>query len=77
MQKGSNKATALRTAKLAYLNSHQLSEKSPYYWASLTLTGTVENIDLTIPFYMRLELWGAVLILFFILFSMRRRKDET
>lgn len=76
LQKGSNKAVALRDAKLAYLNSHQLSEKSPYYWASLTLTGTVENIDLTIPFYLRWELWGAALILFFILFSMRRRKNE-
>lgn len=73
LQKGSNKAKALRTAKLAYLNGHQLSEKSPYYWASLTLTGDIETMDLTIPFYMRLELWGAALILLFILFSMRRK----
>jgi len=76
LQKGSNKAAALRTAKLTYLDSHQLSEKSPYYWASLTLTGDIDTIDLTIPFYMRLELWGAALILFFILFSMRRRKNQ-
>ncbi|MDT7833122.1 CHAT domain-containing tetratricopeptide repeat protein [Flavobacteriaceae bacterium S356] len=76
LQKGNTKAHALREAKLDYINTHQLSERSPYYWASLSLTGNIEAIDLTIPFYMRLELWGAALILFFIFLSMRRRKNE-
>ena len=75
-QQGKNKAQALRDAKLDYINTHQLSERSPYYWASLTLTGDIETMDLTIPFYMRLELWGAALILFFIFYSMKRRKNE-
>ncbi len=39
LKNGKSKATALRNAKLAYLKNHSLSERAPYYWASLVLLG--------------------------------------
>ena len=39
IKKGKNKSEALRQAKLDYLNTHSLSEASPYYWSSLILIG--------------------------------------
>ncbi|MGB0879583.1 MAG: CHAT domain-containing protein [Polaribacter sp.] len=44
LQKGTSKSKALHQAKLNYLNTHQLSEISPYYWASMTLTGDTESV---------------------------------
>lgn len=39
LQQGENKEVALQLAKKEYLNTHQLTERSPYYWAAMTLTG--------------------------------------
>ena len=39
IKKGESKSQALHHAKLNYLQSSQLTQLSPYYWASLTLTG--------------------------------------
>lgn len=46
LKKGKTKSEALRLAKLDYLDSHQLSEQSPFYWASLVLIGDSGNIPL-------------------------------
>ncbi|WP_103068345.1 CHAT domain-containing protein [Aquimarina sediminis] len=43
LKEGETKSAALRKAKLQYLQSHQLSENSPHYWAPLVLTGSIEN----------------------------------
>lgn len=39
LKDGKTKSASLRQAKLDYLNSHSLSEISPYYWSSLILIG--------------------------------------
>mgnify|MGYP001120989995 FL=1 len=39
LSKGKDKSEALHNAKLKYLKENQLSEKSPYYWASFVLIG--------------------------------------
>lgn len=43
---GQSKSEALRNAKLSYINSHSLSETSPYYWASFVLIGNAEKVTL-------------------------------
>lgn len=47
IKKGKTKSEALHVAKLNYLNNHQLSEQSPYYWASFILIGDSEKIYLS------------------------------
>ncbi len=39
LKDGKTKSASLRQAKLDYLNSHSLSEASPYYWSTLILIG--------------------------------------
>ncbi len=42
LKKGASKSSALRKAKLKYLDEHQLSEQSPHFWAPLILHGTFD-----------------------------------
>mgnify|MGYP005991044501 FL=1 len=42
---GQTKNKALTNAKRAYLETHSLSEKSPYYWSSFVLIGDVGEIQ--------------------------------
>ncbi len=54
LSKNNSKSKALHHAKLHYLKNAQLSEKSPYYWASMILTGDSDTIRFqkrTSPFY--------------------------
>ena len=46
LKKGKTKSEALHIAKLNYLNNHELSEQSPYHWASFVLIGDHESINL-------------------------------
>ena len=46
IEKGKTKSEALRFAKLNYINNHQLSEQSPYYWSSFILLGDTGKIPL-------------------------------
>ena len=39
LSNGQSKASALRKAKLDYLQNHNFPEASPYYWASFVLLG--------------------------------------
>lgn len=65
IKKGKSKSESLRLAKLDYLNAHQLSERSPYYWGSLILTGNTNAIVPEFNFF-RL-IWGVlVMVLVFI-----------
>ncbi len=47
LSEGATKSQSLHRAKLDYLNSHSLSESSPYYWSSFILLG--ENDTLPAP----------------------------
>lgn len=44
LQQGKNKEVALQLAKKEYLNTHQLAALSPYYWATMTLTGDTTSL---------------------------------
>lgn len=44
---GQTKATALHNAKIKYLDTHSLSEASPYYWASFIMLGDDSPLDNT------------------------------
>ncbi len=46
LKKGKTKSEALRQAKLNYLDTHKLSELSPYYWASFVLIGDANSMSL-------------------------------
>ncbi len=47
LKKGNTKSKALYNAKKKYLATHQLSEVSPYYWASLILIGDYNTLENT------------------------------
>ncbi|WP_299674828.1 CHAT domain-containing protein [uncultured Tenacibaculum sp.] len=61
-----SKSEALNNAKRKYLNTHSLSEKSPYYWASFILIGdtapTFENSNLI--YWIFLGFIGLLLLVF-------------
>ncbi|QCE40400.1 CHAT domain-containing protein [Psychroserpens sp. NJDZ02] len=68
LKDGQSKSAALRQAKLDYLDTHSLSEASPYYWSSLILIGDDSALKLTNNslFYIILSVLLSIL-LFFIL----------
>ncbi len=65
LKKGETKSVALRNAKLKYINSHQLSEKSPYYWASMILIGDANTIT-SITIYPYLLIIFLIILTFFL-----------
>ncbi len=75
LHKGTSKSTALHKSKIAYLNTHQLSEISPYYWASMTLTGNTDSINNS-PSTNRwlFFLIPALIILFYFLYTIYSSK---
>lgn len=46
LAKGKSKSQALQIAKINYLKQHQYSEILPYHWASFTLTGNTDPIEI-------------------------------
>ncbi|NQY06999.1 MAG: CHAT domain-containing protein [Flavobacteriaceae bacterium] len=76
LKKGKTKSAALREAKLNYINGHQLSEISPYFWATFSLTGNTESVFKT-PIYtqfgFKVFLGFLVLLLFFMVYKKQRK----
>ncbi|MEL6811424.1 MAG: CHAT domain-containing protein [Bacteroidota bacterium] len=76
LDKGQRKSESLRNAKLTYLNTHNLSEASPHYWASFVFLGEDGTIDQGLNF----KLWhGGILslgaLVIFGIFYFRRKKS--
>ena len=63
LKKGKTKSKALHTAKKIYINTHQLSEISPYYWASLILIGSSDSVKITSSINYRWILFSFLLII--------------
>ena len=71
---GATKASALRNAKLNYINSHTGSELSPFYWGSLILIGDNSPIALSHNWY-----WVglfAILVFIGITFYLKQKKAK-
>ncbi|WP_299260337.1 CHAT domain-containing protein [uncultured Aquimarina sp.] len=69
LKAGNDKSTALRKAKLDFIKTHQGSEKSPYYWATLIITGDLQPINfpnLSIYYFPIAILIGLLFFSFFI-----------
>ena len=76
LKKGQTKSKALQNAKLKYLETHSLSESSPYYWASFVLIGDAGTLELNTNFpIIYYAIFGAILILV-LLFFFRRKKQK-
>lgn len=76
LKKGKTKSKALQIAKKNYINTHQLSEISPYYWASLILTGSSDSIKITSHFNYN-WIWFTLLVMLIILFLAKGKKHNS
>lgn len=71
IHQGATKATALRNAKLNYINSHSGSELSPFYWGALILIGNNDSIDMTTGFSVFYWIGMVSLILIILIFLIK------
>ncbi|MCK8480085.1 CHAT domain-containing protein [Psychroserpens algicola] len=74
LNNGENTSIALHKAKLNYIQSSKLSEKSPYYWASFVLIGdtkTLVHTDTT-P-YVYYIIFSLILLIIIILIFRRKK----
>lgn len=72
---GQSKSEALHQAKLDYLDSHALSETSPYYWASFVLVGNPGPIEFSRDYTLYVVLLGLV-VLSVLLYLLRKRNKS-
>jgi len=75
---GQSKSKALHQAKLDYLESHALSETSPYYWASFVLVGDTGPIDFYqdhIFYYMAIGIVLTVFLMFMLWKHSRKKRS--
>lgn len=72
---GMSKSEALRTAKLDYITSHTLSQKSPYYWAPYIMVGNTDSVSFHPQKSKLIWLWGAAFsAAIFLLFKKKLKK---
>ena len=71
---GAPKSKALRQAKLDYINSNQLTQKSPFYWASFVLIGDANEIPSMSNSTYVLMIGIALFILILLIFFLKRKK---
>ena len=72
-----SKSTALKNAKLTYLEKHKnTSEASPYYWSSIILTGNNDPITFKNSYYLYFVMAGLFLSFLIIFFLIRRKKRK-
>lgn len=64
---GTSKSKSLQLAKIKYLEEHQFSQNEPYFWAAFTFTGTTNSIQIQTKPYTTYIITGIVLVVFFIL----------
>lgn len=78
LKRGKSKSKALQNAKLNYLETNQLEQLSPYFWASMTLTGNSESLVLYKDFFW-MKISSIFLIVFIgicIFFRLKFKKDQ-
>lgn len=73
LKEGETKSEALNNAKRAYLNTHELSDQSPYYWSSFVLIGDAGQLE-SDPNYLLYV--GIGLLILVVLFFFRKRSKN-
>ena len=77
LKDGNNKSTALKNAKLNYLNQADKLHQHPYFWAPFVLSGNVAPIESLVDFSWSSSLYfplGALVLFFLILFCFQKMK---
>lgn len=73
LKAGKTKSTALHTAKKQYLSTHQLEQTSPYFWASITLTGDDRPLKISNnSFLFKIGIGFSIVVLIVILVYRKR-----
>ena len=75
LKEGKTKSKALHTAQKAYLNSHQLEQTSPYFWAAITLTGDDSALQFAQEYFW-LKTIGLILLMGIIIAVLIYRKKK-
>lgn len=70
---GDSKSLALQKAKIDYINTSKLSQKSPYYWASFILIGDPSPIKNTSNSWLYILIALSIISLIFILFKRKHK----
>ncbi|WP_046755482.1 CHAT domain-containing protein [Kordia jejudonensis] len=65
LTQGTTKSKALQIAKKEYLQKHQFSQNTPYYWAAFTLTGSTNAVEFQSTSYTIYILFGIIIIIVF------------
>lgn len=73
LEQGTTKSQALREAKLNYLNSHNRSEASPYYWASFVIIGSNEPIPASQSYWVWFAIALGICLLFLTAYLLKYR----
>ncbi|WP_430409156.1 CHAT domain-containing protein [Kordia sp.] len=79
LKNGTTKSKALQIAKIEYLQKHQFSQNTPYYWAAFTLTGSTNAIEIQSTSYTLYILFGMITIVILgicIIIKKRRKLDR-
>ena len=76
LSKGQTKSSALHNAKLNYLNTHSLSEQSPYYWASFILLGENDTLSASSQSWIWYGLLLTLILIFSIIFFRKKGKKS-
>jgi len=72
LKDGKSKSEALRNAQLSYLNNHELTQASPYYWAPFVLVGDYNNVPIQTNY--ALYIFLAIIFIAIFLFILKRKK---
>ncbi|MFC4633018.1 CHAT domain-containing protein [Dokdonia ponticola] len=75
LKTGQTKSKALHTAKVSYLETHQLEQTSPYFWASITLTGDNSPIQLVQDNFW-LKIVGLLICIGITIFALMYKKKK-
>ena len=70
---GDSKSLALQKAKIDYINTSKLSQKSPYYWASFILIGDPSPIKNTSNSWLYILIALSIISFIFILFKRKHK----
>ncbi|WP_298419861.1 CHAT domain-containing protein [uncultured Kordia sp.] len=71
---GNTKSKALQLAKKEYLQKHQFSQNTPYYWAAFTLTGSTNAIKIQTTSYTLYIVSGIILLIILGIYMAYKKK---